>query len=226
MFFVDGALPRVCFLWIVHQSEDSWYVVMYVSPCLLSLFCSDIIVFCFCALVERHGWWLRCCGAVVSPPLLTSPFDLFSWSKRIAVATGVRDAKSDTLEFVQRILADMNGMGTLGCFRMDNGGEFTGSAFTSFFDAAGIRREYTAPDTPKQNTVRIAVATGVRDAKSDTLEFVQRILADMNGMGTLGCFRMDNGGEFTGSAFTSFFDAAGIRREYTAPDTPKQNTVV
>ncbi|CAB1100370.1 unnamed protein product [Ectocarpus sp. CCAP 1310/34] len=63
-------------------------------------------------------------------------------------------------------------------------------------------------------------------AKSDTLKFVQRFLADMNGMGTPGCFRMDNGGEFTGSAFTSFCDAAGIRREYTAPDTPKQNAVV
>ncbi|CAB1106216.1 unnamed protein product [Ectocarpus sp. CCAP 1310/34] len=63
-------------------------------------------------------------------------------------------------------------------------------------------------------------------AKSDTLNFVQRFLADMNGMGTPGCFRMDNGGEFTGSAFTSFCDAAGIRREYTAPDTPKQNAVV
>ncbi|CAB1098288.1 unnamed protein product [Ectocarpus sp. CCAP 1310/34] len=63
-------------------------------------------------------------------------------------------------------------------------------------------------------------------AKSDTLKIVQRFLADMNGMGTPGCFRMDNGGEFTGSAFTSFCDAAGIRREYTAPDTPKQNAVV
>ncbi|CAB1110719.1 unnamed protein product [Ectocarpus sp. CCAP 1310/34] len=63
-------------------------------------------------------------------------------------------------------------------------------------------------------------------AKSDTLKFVQRFLADMNGMGTPGCFRMDNGGEFTGSAFTSFCDAAGIRREHTAPDTPKQNAVV
>ncbi|CAB1112204.1 unnamed protein product [Ectocarpus sp. CCAP 1310/34] len=63
-------------------------------------------------------------------------------------------------------------------------------------------------------------------AKSDTLKFVQRFLADMNGMGTPGCFRMDNGGEFTGSALTSFCDAAGIRREYTAPDTPKQNAVV
>ncbi|CAB1100039.1 unnamed protein product [Ectocarpus sp. CCAP 1310/34] len=63
-------------------------------------------------------------------------------------------------------------------------------------------------------------------AKSDTLKFVQRSLADMNGMGTPGCFRMDNGGEFTGTAFTTFCDTAGIRREYTSPDTPKQNEVV
>ncbi|CAB1098607.1 unnamed protein product [Ectocarpus sp. CCAP 1310/34] len=62
--------------------------------------------------------------------------------------------------------------------------------------------------------------------KSDTLKFVQRFFADMNGMSTPGCFRKYNGGEFTGSAFTSFCDAAGIRREYTAPDTPKQNAVV
>ncbi|CAB1121534.1 unnamed protein product [Ectocarpus sp. CCAP 1310/34] len=63
-------------------------------------------------------------------------------------------------------------------------------------------------------------------AKSDTLKFVQRFLAGMNCMGTPGCFRMDNGDEFAGSAFTSFCDAADIRREYTSPDTPKQNTVV
>ncbi|CAB1107700.1 unnamed protein product [Ectocarpus sp. CCAP 1310/34] len=62
-------------------------------------------------------------------------------------------AKSDTLKYVKRFLADMNGMGTPGCFRMDNGGEFTGAAFIEFCDAAGIRREYTAPDTPKQNAV-------------------------------------------------------------------------
>ncbi|CAB1098868.1 unnamed protein product [Ectocarpus sp. CCAP 1310/34] len=74
---------------------------------------------------------------------------------------------------------------------------------------------------------RIAVARGYgMRAKSDTLKFVQRFLADMNGMGTPGCFRMDNGGEFNGSAFISFCDAASIRREYTAPDTPKQNAVV
>ncbi|CAB1099099.1 unnamed protein product [Ectocarpus sp. CCAP 1310/34] len=63
-------------------------------------------------------------------------------------------------------------------------------------------------------------------AKGDTLKFVQRVLADMNCMGTPRCFRMDNGGEFTDSAFTSFCDAAGIRLEYTAPDTRKQNAVV
>ncbi|CAB1100266.1 unnamed protein product [Ectocarpus sp. CCAP 1310/34] len=62
-------------------------------------------------------------------------------------------------------------------------------------------------------------------AKSDTLKYVQRFLI-MNGMGTPGCFRMDNSGEFIRSAFTSFCDAAGTRREYTAPDTPKQNAVV
>ena len=67
-------------------------------------------------------------------------------------AYGMR-AKSDTLKYVKRYLADMNGMGTPGCFRMDNGGEFTGAAFIEFCDAAGIRREYTAPDTPKQNAV-------------------------------------------------------------------------
>ncbi|CAB1121439.1 unnamed protein product [Ectocarpus sp. CCAP 1310/34] len=37
---------------------------------------------------------------------------------------------------------------------------------------------------------------------------------------------MDNGDEFTRSAFTSFCDAAGIRCEYTAPNTSKQNALV
>ncbi|CAB1112594.1 unnamed protein product [Ectocarpus sp. CCAP 1310/34] len=71
---------------------------------------------------------------------------------RLQRAYGMR-AKSDTLRYVKRFLADMNGMGTPRCFRMDNGGEFTGAAFIEFCDAAGIRREYTAPDTPKQNAV-------------------------------------------------------------------------
>ena len=63
-------------------------------------------------------------------------------------------------------------------------------------------------------------------AKSDTVKYVKRFLADMNGMGTPGCFRTDGGGEFTSREFAEFCDAAGIRREYTAPDTPKQNGVV
>ncbi|CAB1108649.1 unnamed protein product [Ectocarpus sp. CCAP 1310/34] len=109
-------------------------------------------------------------------------------------AYGMR-AKSDTLKYVQRFLADMNNMGTPGCFRMDNGGEFTGAAFIEFCDAAGIRREYTAPNTPKQNAVAESA--------------IWRL----------------NGGEFTGAVFIDFCDAAGIRREYTAPDTPKQNAV-
>ena len=63
-------------------------------------------------------------------------------------------------------------------------------------------------------------------AKSDTTKYVRRFLADMNGMGTPGCFCMDGGGEFTGWEFTEFCDAVDICREYTTPDMPKQNGVM
>ncbi|CAB1112201.1 unnamed protein product [Ectocarpus sp. CCAP 1310/34] len=68
-------------------------------------------------------------------------------ASRWQLAYGMR-AKSDTLTYTRRFLADLNGNGPLGCFRMDNAGEFTSAAFVAFCDAAGIRREYTAPDTP------------------------------------------------------------------------------
>ena len=68
-------------------------------------------------------------------------------------------------------------------------------------------------------------AYGIR-AKSDTTNYIKHYLADISGMGTPECFRMDDGGNFTGQAFTEFFDAAGICREYAAPDTPTQIGVV
>ena len=64
-------------------------------------------------------------------------------------AYGMRE-KSDTTKYVKHFLTDMNGMGTPGCFHMDGGGELTGREFTEFYNAVGIRREYTAPNTPKQ----------------------------------------------------------------------------
>ncbi|CAB1110727.1 unnamed protein product [Ectocarpus sp. CCAP 1310/34] len=59
-------------------------------------------------------------------------------ASRLQRAYGMR-AKSDNLQYVKRFLADMNGMGTPGCFRMDNGGEFTGAAFIT--EGRGDERE-------------------------------------------------------------------------------------
>lgn len=50
-------------------------------------------------------------------------------------------------------------------------------------------------------------------------------LAVTNGSGT-SCFRADNGGEFTGSAFVELCDSLGIRPKYTTPYKPRQNAVV
>ena len=63
-------------------------------------------------------------------------------------------------------------------------------------------------------------------AKFDTTKYAKRFLVDMNCMKTPECFRMDDGGEFTSREFAEFCDAFGIHREYTTPDTPKQNGVV
>ena len=68
-------------------------------------------------------------------------------------------------------------------------------------------------------------AYGMR-SKSDTTKYVKRFLANMKGMGTPGCFRMDSGDESTGREFAEFCDATGIRGEYTARDRPKQNRIV
>ena len=61
--------------------------------------------------------------------------------------------KADTLAKVKRYIADVSAIGSPQCFRMDNGGEFTSAAFAGFCDESRIRREYTAPDTPKHNAV-------------------------------------------------------------------------
>ena len=39
-------------------------------------------------------------------------------------------------------------------------------------------------------------------------------------------FRSDNGGEFTGGEFKSFYTEAGIKRELSTPYNPQQNGVV
>ena len=58
--------------------------------------------------------------------------------------------KSETTTYVRKFVADMNNMGRPHCFRTDNGGEFTSRDYVEFCDSAGIRREYTAPDSKGQ----------------------------------------------------------------------------
>ena len=43
------------------------------------------------------------------------------------------------------------GMGVPRAFRTDNGTEYSKSMFVNFCNGLGIRREFTAPYTPKQN---------------------------------------------------------------------------
>lgn len=64
-----------------------------------------------------------------------------------------RRRKADALDMVKRFIADVSAVGAPACFRTHNGGAFTSSAFAAFCDNAKTRREYTAPDTPKQNGV-------------------------------------------------------------------------
>ena len=62
--------------------------------------------------------------------------------------------------------------------------------------------------------------------KSETTAYVQKFIADTNGMGKPNCFRTDNGAEFISRDYVDCCDSAGIRREYTAPGKPQQNAVV
>ena len=62
--------------------------------------------------------------------------------------------------------------------------------------------------------------------KSETSAYVQKFLADINGMGRPKCFRTDNGEEFISRDYVDYCDSARIRREYTAPGTPQQEAVV
>ena len=72
------------------------------------------------------------------------------------------------------------------------------------------------------------MVAGVRDAGEirHHQDRVKHFLADVNLMGTSGCFRMNGGSKFTGREFAEFCYAADIRREFTAPDTPIQIGVV
>ena len=61
---------------------------------------------------------------------------------------------------------------------------------------------------------------------SETTAYVQKLIADMNVMGRPHCSRTDNGGEFTSRSYVDYCDPVGVRREYTAPGKPQQDTVV
>ena len=74
------------------------------------------------------------------------------------------------------------------------------------------------------NNSRYIVLYGLA-RKSDTLAQVKRYLADINDIGVPKSFRIDNGGEFLSQDFFDFCDNVNIRRELTAPDTPKHNAV-
>lgn len=62
--------------------------------------------------------------------------------------------------------------------------------------------------------------------KADTLANVKHYIADVSVVGAPRCFRTNNGGELTPAAFATLCDESRIRREYTAPDTPKYNVIV
>lgn len=62
--------------------------------------------------------------------------------------------------------------------------------------------------------------------KSETTAYVQKFVTDMNPMGRPHCFCTDKGGEFTSRSYVDYGDSVGIRREYTAPNKPQQNSVV
>ena len=53
------------------------------------------------------------------------------------------ERKSETSAYVQKFLADMDGMERPNLFRADNGGEFISRDYVNYCDPAGIRREYT-----------------------------------------------------------------------------------
>ena len=58
--------------------------------------------------------------------------------------------KSETIAYVQKFLADMDGMGRPSCFLTDDGGEFISRDYVDYCDSAGIHRECTAPGKPQR----------------------------------------------------------------------------
>ena len=62
--------------------------------------------------------------------------------------------------------------------------------------------------------------------KSETTAYVQKFLADMNGVVRPSFFPTDNGGEFISRGYVDYCDSVGIRRECTAPRQVRQNAVI
>ena len=62
--------------------------------------------------------------------------------------------------------------------------------------------------------------------KSETAAYVQKFIADMNGMGRPNCFRTDNGGESISRDYVDYCDSVWVHHECTAPGKPHQNAVV
>ena len=109
-------------------------------------------------------------------------------------------SKSETTSFVQKFLADMNGMWQPRFFRAGNGGVFTnrsyvradnGGVFTNR-NYVGIRHEYTAPGKPQLNAVvEIAIWRAVKGGHAARRE-IQRLLpgvdfAKVPNVGVNGC---------------------------------------
>jgi len=59
--------------------------------------------------------------------------------------------KSDTVEAIERFLADTAPYGKVKCIRSDNGTEFTGQGYQALLCRNRIRHETSAPYSPHQN---------------------------------------------------------------------------
>ncbi|CAB1102027.1 unnamed protein product [Ectocarpus sp. CCAP 1310/34] len=98
---------------------------------------------------------LNLCGPLVPSLggnlyLLVAVYSASRWVK----VSGLR-RKSDAMAAVKRLLADVGryDLGRIGCFRVDNGTEWTRGDFRRFCDDNRIGVEFTPPSTPKNNGV-------------------------------------------------------------------------
>lgn len=91
---------------------------------------------------------------------------------------------------------------------------------------SAVQRRHRHHWPARQRVVSLPIAVVYAGPSTRHVAKVKCYIADVSVVGAPGCFRMNNGHEFTSAVFATCCDESRIRREYKGSDIPKDKAVV